>query len=86
MVGFTIGHIRTAHHLKYIAQEFGTREFHYCRTFKLNYLQNKTSRLEYHIRRTYRKCKNKITMFKILKHCYFIFTLSIRASNVILET
>ena len=28
----------------------------------LNYLQNKTSRLEYHIRRTYRKCKNKITM------------------------
>ena len=42
----------------------------------LNYLQNKTSRLEDHIRRTYRKCKN----------CYFIFTLSIRASNVILET
>ena len=49
----------------------------------LNYLQNKTSRVEYHIRRTYRKCKNKITMFKnlesesCLKHCYFIFTFSI---------
>ena len=33
----------------------------------LNYLQNKTSRLEHHIRRTYSKCKNKITMFKDIR-------------------
>ena len=43
----------------------------------LNYLQNKTSRLEYHIRRTYRKSKNKITMFKNLE-IYF----ALQASSV----
>ena len=63
----------------------GPKSFRDFRETGPNYLQNKTSRLEYHIRRTYRKCKNKITMFKNLEHSYFIFTLSIRASNVILE-
>ena len=44
----------------------GPKSFRDFRETGPNYLQNKTPRLEYHIRRTYRKCKNKITMFKNL--------------------